>query len=204
MNDITTQLPLPTIGTPMEGGFFAGAINIDGQRFGLVRAPKALGQHDDTPWNDKWDRVAGAQSFCDGLANTEAMATAGSDIAKWARMQDIAGHNDWYIPAQDELEILYRNLKPTTDKNTLYGRSGVNTSALPPTYPYAEDAPAQTPLALFQEDGEEAFNPVWYWSSTQHAGDGGCAWCQGFAFGGQGGNHKGSQSRVVLVRRFPL
>lgn len=195
---------LPAIGTPMEGGFFAGAININGQRFALIRAPKALGQHDDVAWNESYDRIPGAQSFCDGFANTEAMAAAGSSGAQWARAQSIGGLSDWYIPSQDELEILYRGFKPTAGKNYLWGRSGLNASALPATYPYTPDMPAQTPLALFQDAAAEALDPVWYWSSTQHAGDDDYAWCQLFANGHQGTIHKGGQCRVVLVRRSPL
>ena len=195
---------LPIIGTSMGGGFYAGVFTIAGKRFGLLRSPKAQGQHEDAPWNDNWERVAGAESFNDGMANTEAMAAAGSKIAQWARAQIINGHSDWYIPAQDELEIAYRNLKPTASENYLYGRSGINVSAIPPTYPYTVTLPEQTPLALFQDGGAEAFDPAWYWSSTQHAGDVDYAWCQAFGYGHQDYDHKDSQFRVVLVRRFPL
>jgi hypothetical protein len=204
MNAPESAVSLPAIGSPVPGGFFAGAFRLNGVCYGLAIAPKAQGRHDDAPWNDNWDRVAGAESLNDGLANTEAMAAAGSKVAQWARAQIIDGHSDWYIPAQDELELLYRNLKPTASENYLYGRSGVNVSATPPTYPYAADQPTQTPLALFQEGGAEALDPVWYWSSTQHAGLDDCGWCQYFGDGYQDGLRKDGQFRVVLVRRFPL
>lgn len=195
---------LPEIGTPFEGGFYAGQIRIGEQNFALVRAPKASGQHDDTPWHDKYDAIPAAQSWNDGLANTQAMAAAGSAIAQWALAQNINDHADWYIPAMDELEVLYRNLKPTAEENYLYGRSGLNVSAVPPTYPYTPDFPVQTSAAAFRADGAEAFDPVWYWSSTQHAGNDDSAWCQHFDGGGQFSNHKDYDYRVVLVRRVPI
>jgi hypothetical protein len=204
MQSTDQSIQTPAIGAPFKGGIFAGIFNFEGRPHALIRAPKSAGQHDDTPWNDSYKLVDGATSFNDGMANTEAMATAGSKVAQWARAQHISDHNDWYIPAQDELEILYRNLKPTTDENYLWGRSGLNASALPPTYPYTPNLPAQTPLALLQAGGEEALDPVWYWSSTQHAGNGVYAWCQVFANGGQDDSRKGLQFRVVLVRRSPL
>ncbi|MBI4997829.1 MAG: DUF1566 domain-containing protein [Rhodocyclales bacterium] len=195
----TTQLP--SIGAPFEGGFFGGLIRINEQTFALVRAPKATGQHDDIEWHGKYDAIPGAQSWNDGLANTQAMAAAGSEIAQWALAQRIADHADWYIPAMDELEVLYRNLKPTTNENSPWGRSGLNVSAVPPTYPYALDVPLQTPAEDFQDGGVEALDSAWYWSSTQHAGYDDYAWCQLFGNGYQSYNRKDYDSRVVLVRR---
>ena len=195
---------LPAIGAPFEGGFYAGQIRIGEQAFALIRAPKATGQHDDVEWHDKYNAISGAQSWNDGLANTQAMAAAGSKIAQWALEQRIADHADWYIPALDELEVLYRNLKPTTEQNYLYSRSGLNVSAVPPTYPYTPDFPLQTSAEAFRADGAEAFDPVWYWSSTQHAGDVVYAWCQTFDDGGQGSYRKVTDYRVVLVRRVAI
>lgn len=202
MNENTA--PLPEIGSPFEGGFFVGTLFVGDQAFALVRAPKAEGQHDDTPWNDDWVPVEGAGSYNDGLTNTAAMAAAGSEVATWARERTIAGHGDWYIPAQDELELCYRALKPGTDTNTLYGRSGLNASAMPATYPYTNALPAQTPAAGFQTGGAEAFDEGWYWSSTQRAGYGGFAWCQSFGDGHQYDNLKDVSCRVLLVRRIPF
>lgn len=77
---------IPTIlGTAMDGGFYAGRIRIGDQVFALIVAPKADGEHKDAPWNDTYSTVEGAKSYFDGLANTEAMAGAGSELAKWVR-----------------------------------------------------------------------------------------------------------------------
>lgn len=193
----------PTVpGTPYDGGFCVGRFLCNGEPHLLIVAPKAAGEHDDAEWHTEYSDIAGAQSYCDGLANTQAMAEAGSELAQWALGLNIDGHADWYLPAQDELELCYRALKPTTDDNYLYGRSGINVSAAPPTYPYTADAPAQTPVEAFQVGGSEAFDEAWYWSSTQHASLSGGAWCQGFGAGGQDSSLKASQLRARAVRKI--
>lgn len=200
---MTSQTLTP--GLPLEGGFYAGRISINGEQYAIIVAPKALGDFDRTEWNaDNDDDVANATSYCHGLANTQAMAAAGSDIAKKVLALDIAGHKDWYITAQDELEVCYRNLKPGTEENHLYARSGINVSAVPPTYPYTADSPSQTQSELFQEGGAEAFETSSYWSSTQHAGGSDYAWRQYFGDGNQGHWGKDYYSRVRAVRRIKI
>lgn len=194
------------IGSPIEGGFFAGTIQLDdGTRYGLVVAPKADGQHADTLfWIDEYKDAPGAQSYNDGLANTIAMADAGSALAQWARSLRIAGHDDWYIPSQDELELCYRNLKTTAEKNYCYARSGINLSAVPPTRPYTTTLPAQTTAKPFTENGNEAFDAAGYWSSTQHAADSAYAWCQDFLNGLQYYDNTNLKLRARAVRRFAI
>lgn len=188
----------------MDGGFYAGRIRIGDQAFALIVAPKADGEHEDAPWNDTYSVVEGAQSYLDGLANTDAMAGAGSELAKWARGLRIGGHDDWYLPSQDELEIIYRNLKPTTEANWCYARSGINLSAVEPTRPYTPDFPVQTLTETFQKGGAEAFDPAWYWSSTQHVSVSGYAWSQDFGGGGQSDGRKSSTFRARAVRRLVI
>lgn len=197
------QPPLPAIGAPMPGGFFAGAIHLNGQRFAIILAPKKHGELAGARHKDEPD-VPGAKSHNDGLANTQVMSEAGSAIAKQVRDLSIDGLSDYYIPAQDELEIIYRNLKPTTDRNSQYGRSGINVSAIPPSHPYTPTLPAQTCAKAFQSGGTEAFDPDWYWSSTQHAGFSSYAWCQGFSNGDQSGCIKYGKLRVRAVRRVAI
>lgn len=170
------KVEVPAIGSSFEGGFFAGQININGEQFGLIVSPKADGDHDDIEWNASSSMVEGAKSFNDGAANTEAMAAAGSELAKWARGLEIGGFNDWYVPSQDELEVIYRNLKPTSETNSLYARSGINVST--GTYPYTREVPPQTPAENFRSGGDHALNDEWYWSSTQSALHSGWAWAQ--------------------------
>lgn len=191
-------------GTLLEGGHYAGKININGREYGIVVAPKAEGEIKDSIWIARYKDVPGALSFCDGLANSQAMADAGSKLATKILALSIGGHTDWYLPAMDELEICYRAFKPTADENSLYARSGVNVSAVPPTYPYTRELPAQTAHDLFRADAGEAFDSVGYWSSTQHAGDSGYAWYQVFDDGSQDGALKDDDYRARAVRRFRL
>ena len=196
MNRILT-IP-PVIGEAYGGGFFAGLIRIGSSTYGLIVAPKNGGEIVGE-WGPR-KAIDGARSFFDGHANTQAMADAGSDIALWAYSLKIGDNSDWYIPSRDELEVCYRNLKPTDDSN--YCGSGDNPSAYLPSYAYATDIPAQTSVEAFREDGAEAFDPTWHWTSTQYAGDASCAWCKLFIDGSQHDYGKGYKGRVRAVRRF--
>lgn len=201
----STATKIPTTpGTSFEGGFYVGRIRIENTDYALVVAPKAEGQHADGPWNESTKSVKGALSYCDGLANTKAMAKAGSKLAKWAQALRIGGFKDWYLPSQDEVELCYRYLKPGTDANALYVRSGINLSAVPPTYPYGTEPAKQTKTKAFRENGAQAFDKVWYWSSTQRAADSDYAWVQNFGNGGQNGYHKSGYYRARAVRRIKI
>lgn len=195
----------PIIGTALAGGFYAGRIRQDdGKVYALILAPKAEGQHDDTIWIPGYKAVPGALSYNDGQANTLAMADAGSELARWACGLDIGGFTDWYLPSQDELEVIYRNLKPTTEENSRWARSGINLSAVEPTRPYLPNLPVQTSAELFREGGAEAFDPVWYWTSTQHASVSDSAWFQHFDSGDQDYSLTGYELRARAVRRLEI
>lgn len=202
MNSIA-QIILPTIvGTPFAGGFYAGRFLLDGAEYALIVAPKALGEHQPTPWGEYGQNIKGARSCNDGRANTEAMAAAGSALGQWALTLDIADHKDWYIPSRDELELCYRNLKPTTQENWASFRDGDNPSSVPAGYPYTEETPAQTTAPEFQEGGAEAFQPEWYYASTQYSPDD--AWILYFDVGFQHYGHKVLARRAVAVRRYKV
>ena len=198
-----TTIPT-TPGTPFEGGFYVGRIRIEDTDYAIIVAPKAEGQHADGPWNESTKSVKGALSYCDGLANTKAMAKTGSKLAKWAQALRSGGFKDWYLPSQDELELCYRYLKPGTDDNSLYARSGINLSAVPPTYQYGTEPAKQTKAKAFREGGAQAFYKVWYWSSTQHAALSDYAWVQYFGNGGQDFDPKSSNHRARAVRRIKI
>ena len=203
MNAPASSEITPILGTAMGGGFYADRIRIAGQLYALIVAPKAEGQIR-LPWINDYKAVPGAMSYCDGLANTEAMAVEGSELARWAKGLTIAGHSDWYIPSQDELEVIYRNLKPSTEQNSCYARSGINLHAAEPTRPYTPNFPQQTPTELFQAGGAEAFDLDWYWSSTQHASYSDCAWSQNFDYGYQFITYAYLQLRARAVRRLVI
>lgn len=200
------QVERPAIlipGAVFGGGFFAGYVRSGEQNYAIIVAPKAEGEHEDAPWNKTTKMVDGAQSFNDGRANTAAMAAAGSALAKWILALNINGCNDWYLPSRDELEVCYRNLKPTIDENWVH-RNGENPSSLPVGFPYTAQNPLQTEAEAFQEGQPEAFDAVWYWSSTQHASYAVFAWSQFFGDGSQGYARKGYGFRARAVRRLPI
>ena len=188
---------IPILGTSMDGGFYAGRIKVDGQPFALILLSKAEGEHRGV-WIPRYKDVPGAKSYNDGLANTQAMAEAGSGIAKKAI--DLGA----YIPALDELEVIYRNLKPTARENYCYMRSGINVNAIEPTAPYAPDFTLQTQTELFQAGGAEAFAEEAYWTSTQYASDSVYAWYQYFLGGYQRYAYKYYKLRARFVRRLPI
>ncbi|MFN3766801.1 MAG: DUF1566 domain-containing protein [Ectopseudomonas guguanensis] len=193
---------LPAVGSPFQGGFFAGLLQIDGQLHGLIVAPKAIGELAESRWGEYGNDIAGATSVYDGLANTQAMAAEGYPLAKWALELEIDSFTDWYLPSRDELEILYRQFKPTTETNYQYGRHGENSSSVPITQHYSAEAPTKTHHEAFQEGGSEAFGDCWYCSSTQYSPYD--AWGQGFDDGGQGTGRKDNELRARAVRRFTV
>jgi hypothetical protein len=68
----------------------------------------------------------------------------------------LVAFSDWYMPAQNELEVCYFNLKPTTTSNDT--GSGTNTNAVPSRGSnYTAGTPAQTAATDFQTGNTEAF-----------------------------------------------
>ena len=200
MNAITRNT-LPAIGAAFEGGFYAGLIALNGETYGIAVSPKASGELEEACWSTVGNDMLAARHFNDGLANTQAMAEAGSDLARWMLALDINGFSDWYLPSRDELELLYRHFKPTTESNWVY-RHGENPSSVPMGYPYTAEQPGQTQLPDFQADAAEAFEDTWYWSSTQCSPD--FAWAQGFDDGLQDDVLKDLELRARAVRRFKV
>jgi len=193
------DLGLPPIGTGYEGGYFAGLINqVDGL-YGLVAAPKAQGDFR-ALWLSKEVEISGADSLHDGAANTRAMAEAGSPLAQRALGLSINGHADWYVPARDELEMVYRAFKPTADDNARW--CGDNCSSVPIGRAYLLQTPAQTTVPAFIAGAMEALEPTWYWSSSQYSRL--TAWLQGFDVGNQLTSNKGYEGRARAVRRFKV
>lgn len=200
-NPLSVEAPA-VVGAAFGGGYYAGLIRIGEAIHALIVAPKATGETI-SAWDpaDEPDEIPGARSYFDGLANTNAMAEAGLRLARWAQALEIAGHTDWHIPSRDELEICYRAFKPTARDN--YRFSGDNPSAVPVTWPYASQTPAQTGAADFQEGGAEAFEARWHWTSTQHSDS--IAWGQLFVNGDQSYDHDMSYGgRVRAVRTIQL
>lgn len=157
------------IGQAYGGGFVTGVTRdpLTGQRFLNITAGAAhemVGK-----WGEYGEKIEGADSFTDSLANTKAMAAAGSELAAKVLALSIEGFTDWAIPARDVQELQYRHFKPTTEENWAGARSGDNPNSEPVGLLYSEEDPAQTAHVAFQEGGAEAFRDTWYWSSSQRS-----------------------------------
>jgi len=162
--------PDTPIGTSIEGGFFGGLINDGGETYALIVAPKSSGEDGTKRWKTSNTTTSGATSTTDGPSNTSIMISAGAAAHPAADFCDglsIGGYTDWYMPAKDEVEVLYYNLKPTTDSNNT--NSGTNTNAVPSRGSnYTSGDPAQTSVTDFQDGNTEAFGAFEnYWSSTE-------------------------------------
>lgn len=193
------ELSSLVIGSQIEGGTYTGEILVDGVLYGIITSPKALGDFSGV-WHPKSKMVDGAESPNNGRQNTAAMRAAGCSIALELSELKIGEYTDWHLPSRDELEIMYRALKPTTAENSIW--SGVNASSVPPQNLYTRKSPAQTALPEFQEAGAEAFEPTWYWTSTQATQA--SAWIQGFLDGFQGNYCKDGHCRARAVRWIKL
>jgi len=169
----------PEIGDAYGGGYFAGYIShtADGvATHRLIVAPADTGATGNgytltTNLRYKTSQTAtsGTGSSFDGVANTDAIVAAGianHPAAEFCTQLAIGGFNDWYLPAKDELDIAYQNLKPTTASNST--SFGVNDYSVPKrTSNRTSSEPGQTSITDFQ--GAEAFNNSFHWSSTTTA-----------------------------------
>ena len=159
----------PAIGQAYGGGFVTGITRdqATGKRFLHITAGAAhelVGK-----WGEYGEKIEGADSFTDSLANTQAMAAAGSDLAAKVLTLSIEGFTDWAIPARDVQELQYRNFKPTTEANWENSRNGDNPHSEPVGQLYSAEDPLQTVHTAFQEGSAEAFRDTWYWSSSQRS-----------------------------------
>jgi len=137
----------------------------------------------------------------------------------------IGSSTDWYLPARDELELMWRNLKPTTDANyvtadrsttatpdyknlgsfgDVANTHGLNNNSNPTGAAYTSGSPSQTSVTAFRTGGSEAFayGSFKYWSSTEFSSA--AAWNQNWnsSFpGAQNSSNKASAFYVRAVRR---
>jgi hypothetical protein len=164
---------LPAIGAAYEGGFFAGQISTAGNGiadYNLVTAPKSGGQNT-LLWKTSNTSTAGTSSVIDGPTNSANMNNASHPAAQFCEGLTIGGFTDWYMPAQNEMEVCYFNLKPTTTNNDT--SFGINTNAVPSRGSnYTPTVPGQTLATDFQVGNAQAFDAGagaagTYWSSTE-------------------------------------
>ena len=198
--------PVANIGAAYGGGFFAGQINVSGTKYNLVVSPKASGENSSKTWG-VYGTTTGISSVINGPANSASLAALGAlyQAATFCEGLTIGGYSDWYLPAKNELEVLYYFLKPTTVANsTPFGSNANAVSPEPISTNYTSGSPAQTSAGIGFRTGEtNAFaSSEYYWSSTESGADG--AWVQWFDDGSVGENYKPNSLYVRAVRRVPV
>lgn len=107
-----TAFKLPALGhyhAELGGIFFGIALGDDGKTYGLVIARP----EDYSPISGEYgaygNEIKGAESYREGLVNTNAMAATGSDIAQQVRALRIADFDDWFIPTNNEARMALSN-----------------------------------------------------------------------------------------------
>lgn len=192
----------PPVGTQMEGGYYVGQVlgsgltsggGLDdaGVLYNLIVAPAASGQQQSiqfciVAWTggNAYDQRAFGKPAQDSNAYKDGDETVIYPLFTWADGLNINGYDDWYVPAMDELEMLYRYLKPTADGND--PSSGVNNTAVPPTGVYTNTDPDQSNTPdIFKQGGSEALALPHHWSSNNYGGSAASAQCQRMTDGKQ-------------------
>ena len=203
-NSVTPALP--AIGSAFGGGYFAGQIGVSGvATHNLVIGPVASAESSSKQYKNVNTATAGADSVIDGPQNTADIVADGNSTVypagHFCNDLVIGGFSDWYMPAQNELEVCYYNLKPTTTSNsTAYG---INANAVPArASDYTSGDPAQTSATDFQSTGAEDFAAVFYWSSTEVSTT--YALAKSFSGGVQANDDKNTARRVRAIRRVAV
>ncbi|WP_425641400.1 phage tail protein [Marinomonas gallaica] len=204
----TSDQFVPTVpGTPFGGGYYVGIMDPpDGPRYALIVAPKSVEVTLQYKNSDSFS--AGTGSLWDGQLNTSNIDDAVHPVAQYVSSLSIGGYHDWYVPARDEFEVLYRKFKLSTDANKtgarpLGGYFGENLNSVPVGDAYSGVDPVQTSVSDFIVNGSESLESTFYWTSSQYDSNG-YMWVQYAINGDQTSRSKVSGLRVRPVRRILL
>jgi len=205
----TAAVALPAAGTSIAGGYFAGQISTAGNSiadFNLIVGPLSSAQST-LAWKTSNTSTSGTSSVIDGPTNSSNMNDSSHPAAQFCEGLSVGGFSDWYMPAQNELEICYYSLKPTTESN--FTGNGANANAVPARVGnYTAGTPAQTSAAAFQSGSSQAFTGTSgsatssYWSSTEFSTTNGNV--QYFSYGRFYTEPKTNNRKVRAVRRIPV
>lgn len=195
-------------------------------RFRIIVAPKASGEHAGVSLKSTATAFPSAcRTASEGWESTVAMRGAGDaatyPAAHWARGLSINGYTDWYIPSRDELELLWRNLKPVVANNfttsrgaansdyqnrgsygdTTANAQGLNLNSYPSGANYTGSVPDQVAAPAFRTSGTEAlsYGAERFWSSSEVSDT--VAWFQHW-HSEQPGGQSTYQSTKNVVRRI--
>lgn len=203
MFGVTPEAPPTVIGQAYGGGFYAGQISVNGDGVAthyIVVAPKATGESQ-LQWKTANTSTTGTGSVINGPTNSANMNNASHPAAQFCESLSLNGYGDWYMPAKNELEVLYYNLKPGTQLNDI--NSGTNLNAIASRASnYTTTVPGQTIPTNFRTGGAEAFELEFYWASTEFSSTAG--WIQSFDTGQQSNVQKLASPYVRAIRRVPI
>jgi hypothetical protein len=199
----------PAIGSAYGGGFYAGSISTTGNGVAthyLIVAPKATGETA-VAWGP-YLFSTGVTSPIAGPTNSASLAALGTDYAAatFCEGLTIGGYTDWYLPARDELEVLYYFLKPTTTANLVTVGSNPSAAAPEPVNTnYTTSSPPQTNAGIGFRTGEtNAFESSFYFSSSEISPKN--VRTRNFGNGDEGGsgNKTHATQRTRAVRRVAI
>lgn len=171
MSNLQGKSNAPTvIGQAFGGGYWAGTFQDGASQYYLIVGPVASAQTSgsdarlktNTSWSISPNTacasvIAGPTNTANMIADTASTYPA----ANFCDNVTAGGYTDWYMPARNELELCYYNLKGTIYPNAQ--NSGNNPNAIPyhGNYNFSADPaadPAQTSAAIFQApSGSERF-----------------------------------------------
>lgn len=172
------------IGAAFQGGFYAGMINVSGTPYFLVVSDATVGQSQKA-WGPT-STTTGFTSVINGPTNSAGLAALGSSYAAatFCETLNSGSYTDWYLPAQNELEVCYYFLKPTTASNTTSVGSNANAvTPEPVSTNYIATRPKQTTATNFRSgaSSQEFKTNAYSWSSTETSSTN--ASVKDFAFG---------------------
>ena len=210
-----------TIGEAYGGGYYAGKISQGGNIYYLILAPKASGENLSVQYKtDVSSPPAAAYTLNNGFAASASMNSTTYPAAYFCENLTIGGYTDWYMPARDEFEVVYRAFRPQVASNAIaYARtvvatpypentdqsgdtSGINRNSVPVGTAYTANVPARTTNVIFQSGNSEALSStaLYFTSSHQVASN---AWVY-YEAGYQFGDNIGNSNAVRAVRRIAV
>ncbi len=95
-------------GTETGGGICVGSYFFGNTWYALIVAPTATGEST-KQCKTTSDVSINCQSNSDGWTNTNNNNNASHPAFQWVRSLNIGGFTDWYLPAKDELSVMYIN-----------------------------------------------------------------------------------------------
>jgi hypothetical protein len=160
-------------------------------KFRVIVSPKSSGENYSQFKNATTAAPTATRTLTEGLKATLAMVADGNatvyPAAHFCNNLSTGGYSDWYMPARDELELCFRNLKPMTNNNYVVANRpvsaynyatlgsladtanthGTNNNSNPQGVAYTTTVPGQTSVLAFQTGGAEAFTASQHWASTE-------------------------------------